>query len=205
MLLASVNDILNDLGFEAMTDITASATLALDAAEAQLASVLNSEFDQGTFTDTFFVSEPPYLDGPACETEFRLRRGFVSSLTSVRYAGPVQDLMDPSAYNDVTATAQLHPDKGIVKDYVTRFRRQFVQIVYVAGFPEDGTNPASYDLTKVPDWLQQAAKTAALLSLADSPSLSEAQIKLDKTVLGIRYSSLINRKLRYAPLSLLPL
>ncbi len=42
MLLASVNDILNDLGFDAMTDITASATLALDAAEAQLASVLNT-------------------------------------------------------------------------------------------------------------------------------------------------------------------
>jgi hypothetical protein len=103
------------------------------------------------------------------------------------------------------ATAQLHPDKGIVKDYVTPYRRQFVQITYVAGFPADGAKPESYDLTKVPDWLQQAAKTAALLSLADSPALSEAQIKLDKTVLGIRYSSLINRKLRYAPLSILPL
>ena len=132
MLLASVSDILSDLGFDAMTDITASATLALDAAEAQLASVLNSEFEQGTFTDTFFVSAPPYRDGPVCETEFRLRRGLVQSLTSMVYAGTV------------------------------------------AG-------------------------------LADSPALSEAQIKLDKTVLGIRYSSLINRKLRYAPLSILPL
>ena len=205
MLLASVSDILSDLGFDAMTDITASATLALDAAEAQLASVLNSEFEQGAFTDTFFVSEPPYRDGPVCETEFRLRRGLVQSLTSMVYAGTVPGLTDSTLYVDVTATAQLHPDKGIVTDYVTPYRRQFVQITYVAGFPADGTNAESYDLTKVPDWLQQAAKTAALLSLADSPALSEAQIKLDKTVLGIRYSSLINRKLRYAPLSILPL
>ena len=205
MLLASVSDILDDLGFDAMTDITASATLALDAAEAQLASVLNTEFDQGTFVDTFYVSEPPYLDGPVSETEFRLRRGLATSLTSIRYAGTVQSLADASVAIDITATAQLHPDKGIVKDFVTRFRRQFVQITYVAGFPPDTSNPASYLISTVPDWLQQAAKAAAMLSLADSPALAEAQIKLDKTVLGIKYNALINRKLRYAPLSILPL
>ena len=205
MLLASVPDILEALGFDAMTDITASATQALDAAEAQLASVLNSEFDQGAFIDTFYVSEPPYQDGPVSETEFRLRRGFVTTLTSIRYAGSVPGLTDPTLYTDVTATAQLHPDKGIVKDFVTRFRRQFVQVSYLAGFPPDTANPTSYLISAVPDWLQQAAKTAALLSLADSPSLSEAQIKLDKTVLGIKYNALVNRKLRYAPLSLLPL
>lgn len=205
MLLASVTDILNNLGFDAMTDISVAATMALDAAEAQLASVLNSEFEQGTFTDTFYVSAPPYRDGPVCETEFRLRRGLLTSLTSMRYSPTVAGLTDSTVYVDVTATVQLHPDKGIVKDYTTPYRRKYVQITYAAGFAADTGNPASYNLTAVPDWLQQAAKTAALLSLADSPALSEAQIKLDKMVLGIKYNSLINRKLRYAPLSILPL
>ena len=66
-----------------MTDINFAITTALDAAESQLEGRLETEFDQGTFIDTFYVREPPYHDGPAFETQFKLRRGLIASLTSV--------------------------------------------------------------------------------------------------------------------------
>ena len=159
MLLAQVSDILSDLGFESMTDITSAATMALDAAEEQLAAALNTEFGQATVTDTFFIREPP---GTRSSNEFRLSRGFVSSLTSVlvnpdlaSLTGQTTQIGDwgslveiaPSGGNvDVTAMVQLDSDKGIVKDIQNRYRHQYIQITYMAGFatdPASGTPPTA--------------------------------------------------------------
>ena len=204
MLLASVDAVVRSLGFDPMSDISMSAMQAVDAAEAQLAAILSTEFDAGTFTDTFFVREPPFMSAQAFETEFRLRRGLVTALTSVKANYAIAQF-GTSTDVDVTSTVVLHPDKGVVRDFQTRYLCQYVQITYTAGFPVDANNPESYDLTKVPDWLQQAARLNAMIGLADSPALSEAQIKLDTKVLGMQYQALIGRKLRYAPSSLLPL
>ena len=113
----------------------------------------------------------------------------------------------PSGGNvDVTSMVQLDSDRGIVKDIQNRYRHQYVQITYQAGFPPDTTNPTtSYLLSAVPDWLQQAAKLAAMLGLADSAPIVEANLKIDKQLLGMRYTSLVSRKMRYAPLSRLPI
>ena len=159
MLLAQVSDILSDLGFESMTDITSAATMALDAAEEQLAAALNTEFGQATFADTFFIREP---HGTRSSNEFRLSRGFVSSLTSVlanpdlaSLTGQTTQIGDwgsmveiaPSGGNvDVTAMVQLDSDKGIVKDIQNRYRRQYIQITYhgrLRGRPGNGTPPAA--------------------------------------------------------------
>ena len=67
---------------------------------------LKTEFDQGAFVDTFYVREPPYLDGPGFETQFKLRRGLVASLTSVVYADTAANLSVAGQYTDVTATVQ---------------------------------------------------------------------------------------------------
>jgi hypothetical protein len=83
-----------------------------------------------------------------------------------------------------------------------------VRITYVAGFdsdPSSGAPPIKYLLTQVPAWLQEATKLRTLLALADSPSLSEAAIKLDTKVLTLQLNALLSRHLRYAPLSILPL
>jgi hypothetical protein len=227
MLLASVTDILDALGFDAMTDITSAATMALDAAEAQLASTLDTDFTQGSYVDTFYVEEPPFRSGPAASTEFRLSHGLVSTLTSVIANG------DPTAFGtsqtvtynngsgwpyafspgeNLDVTANCSPqflgqfkERGVVRDFMTRYCRTWVQISYTSGFPADGTNPASYDLTQVPDWLQQAAKTCALINLSGSPALSEANVKLDVPTLKVQFRSLLTRRIRYAPMALLPL
>jgi hypothetical protein len=206
MLLASIADIRDQLGFDDMTDVNSAITMSMDAAESMLASVLNTEFDRGTFVDTFYVREPPFRDGPAVETEFRLRRGLVQSLTSVLWCADNTAFGDPSSTTDVTAIAVLHPDKGVVKDFKTHYRQVYVQITYVAGFdPNANSPPDGYLLSEVPDWLQNACKLHTLIGLADAPVLSEASIKLDTKLLTAQLNALLTIRLRYAPCSLLPL
>ena len=205
MLLALVSDLREQLGFDDMTDINFAITMALNGAEPQIAALLNTDFPQGTFTDTFYVERPPFQSGGAVSTEFRLRNGLVSALASVVWNPIVTGFSVPASNVDVTSVVQLHQDKGIVKDFTTRYRRVYVQITYTAGFAVDGGNPASYLLSSVPVWLQEAAKLRALLDLADSPALSEANIKLDTQLLGAQFQALLSRHLRYAPVSVLPL
>ena len=201
MLLAPVNEIREQLGFDDMTDINSAVTMALSAAEPQLAAVLNTEFDRGVFTDTFYVREPPFRDGPAVETEFRLRRGLVKEVTSVLLCNDPDAFDDPTSTIDVTAKTTLHSSKGIVRDFKTHYMRQYVQITYDAGF--DADDAGVYQ--NVPDWLKNAAKLQAMINMADSPVLSEAQIKLDTKMLSLEMTALLSRHLRYAPMSLLPL
>ncbi len=207
MLLAAVADIRSQLGFDDMTDVNAAISMAMDAAESMLASRLNTEFGKGTFVDMFYVRSPPFIDGQAVETQFRLRRGLISSLTSVIWSQQLSSFGDTSATTDVTVNAVLHPDKGIVKDFTTRYERTYVQITYVAGFDLDTSvsPPVSYLLTEVPDWLQNAAKLLTLIGLVDAPILSEAGIKLNAKMLTDQFNTLTSIHLRYAPISVLPL
>ena len=201
MRLAQSCDVRGMLGFDDMTDINFAIDMAIDAAEPYLAAQLNTEFDKGTFVDTFYVREPPFRDGPAVSTEFRLRRGLVDSITSVLTCSDPTAFDDETLTVDVTANVTLHPDKGLVKDFKTRYDHQYVQITYDAGFDVDDAGGAQ----AVPDWLKQACKIKTLIGLVDSPVLSEAQIKFDKDLLSTQLVSLLSRHLRYAPLSILPL
>jgi hypothetical protein len=207
VLLAAVADIRSQLGFDNMTDVNAAISMAMDAAESMLSSRLNSEFDKGTFVDTFYVRSPPFKDGPAVETQFRLRRGLISSLTSVIWSQGLAGFGTPASETDVTAVVNLHPDKGVVKDFTTRYERAYVQVTYVAGFDLDttATPPVSYDLRQVPDWLQNAAKLLTLIGLVDAPIMSEAGIKLNAKMLTDQFNTLTSIHLRYAPISVLPL
>lgn len=219
MLLASVAEILERLGFDVMPDITNSVTFALDSATEQIAAILDTDFTQGTYTDTFYVEKPPYRVQQATSTEFRLRRGLVSSLTSVLAAYNVGDFNPGSppllptywANNqsisqqsdtpiNVTPNVVLDGDRGVCKDFQNNYKGMYVQITYVSGFAVSGNSYLA-----VPDWLQQAAKLKAMMALANDPSLEEAQIKIDVKVLAPQFNSLISRKLRYAPIALLPM
>ena len=156
MLLAQVSDILNDLGFDSDDRHHGAATMALDAAEEQLGGRAEYGIRAGHVVDTFFIQEPY---GNRASTEFRLSHGFVSSLTSVlvnpylpSLTGQTTQIGDwgqlvqitPSGGNvNVTAMVQLNSDKGLVKDIQNRYRHQYVQITYVAGFPTDPSNPAA--------------------------------------------------------------
>ena len=208
MLLASVNDIRERLGFDDMTDIMFAAQMALDAATPQIEAALNTLFDQDSYVETFFVDRPPYRDKQAIRTKFRLNNGFVSSLTSVKVSYQLASFSaqpPDTSILDVTSKVMIDTDRGIVDDINTNYCRQYVQISYTAGFVPDTQNADSYLLTTIPDWLQQAAKLRAMIGMADDASLSEAGIKLDTKTLWAQFNALISRKLRYAPTAKMPL
>ena len=167
--------------------------------------------------------QPPYrAGGPGFQTQFRLRHGFVTPpLTSILFNPhvsmltgqasqlgswpPVLNTPSGRANIDVTASVHLDAEKGLVTDFTNRYASQYVMVVYTAGFATDPSTPGSYLISTVPDWLQQAAKLCAMLALADCPSLSEAQIKIDKQLVGMQYTALMSRKARYFPNALLPI
>ena len=207
MLLASMTDIRERLGFDDMTDINFAATMALDAATPQIEAMLNTSFTQGSCVETFFVEKPPYMNRQAFRTKFRLNNGFVT-LTSVKFAYELAAFSQQTPngnFKDVTNTVMVDTDRGIVDDINNRYERQFVQIAYTAGFPVDGVNPDSYDLTAIPDWLQQAAKLRAMIGMADDAAVSEAGIKLDTKMIWAQFNALVSRKMRYAPTAKMPL
>ena len=206
MLLALPSDVVSQLGFDNMADIAFAVQMAMDAAEPYLASQLNTDFGAGSYSDMFYIREPRYRDGSGYSTELRLHQGNITAITSVLVSSDVAGFANgDSAVTDVTANVFVDNDKGIVKDFTTPYARQFIKISYTAGFATDPANPASYLISSIPDWLQNACKLKTLIGLVDSPALSEAQIKLDAKLLQSQLNALLSRKIRYAPIAALPL
>jgi hypothetical protein len=201
MLLTAVQGIRESLGFDDMTDINFAIEAALHAAEPQLAAQLGTSFARTAVTDTFFVRRPGYEDGRHVQTEFRLSRGLVVPTPVATRAydpGPLDTegrVVDGVRYN---------LDKGIARDWMTHYESEYVRFTYEAGF-DVGGSPETYDLTQVPTWLQEAAKLLAMLHLADSPTLTEANVKLEKLMLSQQLKALLSDHIRYAPMALLPM
>ena len=193
MLLASVPSLRLELGFDDMTDINAAITAALNSAEPQLAVALNTSFTRDEATDTFWVRKPAIIEGKHHETEFWLRRGFLSAAPSVT-GFPILD-----------GSLVVNLEKGTVRDWTTYYRDATLVFSYTAGFAPDPSNAASYNLTQVPSWLQEAAKLLALARLADSPPITEAGIKIDVATIKVQLDALLGRHTRYAPMALYPL
>lgn len=193
MLLASVSGIREELGFDDMTDINAAITMALNAAEPQLASALNTSFARAEVTDTFWVDEPTVIDGPHRKTEFWLSRGFV-------HGEPVV-----TGFDGAQAAMNYNKEKGIARDWTTYYSRAHVRFVYQAGFETDDQVSGQYKLDQVPGWLQEAAKLQALVHLASAPSITEAGIQIEVETIKAQLASLMGEHIRYAPMALYPL
>jgi hypothetical protein len=204
MLLVPVVDIREALGFEDMTDINAAAETALNAATSLLESMLDTDFSKATRTDRFYAHEPGVVRGPSVQTQFRLRRGFVQSVSSVIYADALSNLGLGATSLDL-ADLYLDAEKGVLRDDVTAYSRSYLKVTYTAGFDPHPSDPSQYDPDQIPDWLQQAAKLRAQISLAGQPVMESANIKLDVKELTNELNALVGRKRRYAPLALLPL
>lgn len=208
MLLAAVADVRDDLGFDDMTDINEAIKGALHAAEPRIAAALRADFKAKTgLVDVFYVNQPKYQLHLHVQTEFLLRYGFVTQLTSA-FMSDFPTIGDDKY--DLLANSRIVPSaddlaKGVLRDYQTQYCRAYVAFTYNAGFPADGTDATSYDLTVVPSWLQQAAKLAAKIMLDGTSILKEAGVTQQVEVLQANYDQLIEQHVRYAPVAMLPL
>ncbi|WP_113155974.1 hypothetical protein [Nitratireductor sp. OM-1] len=193
MLLTSAAAVREELGFDDMTDINDAVAMALNAAEPQLASALNTSFGRAEVTDTFWVPEPTVVDGPHRKTEFWLSRGFVfGDLTVAGFDVP------PDAI-------KLNRERGVARDWETFYVRAHVALTYTAGFEADETNPKQYKLDQVPSWLQEAARLQALVHLSSAAPITEAGISIDVETCRTQLASLMTDHSRYAPMAIHPL
>lgn len=203
MLLALVEDIAAELGFENTLDMSTAVNGYLNAADALLQSRLGTVFAKGVgVVDTFYAHEPGFTQGVSVQTQFRLSRGFVKTLTEVVYAATLDDL---GAGTNITATVVLDPDKGVLRDMRTVYAGQYVRATYTAGFDADTQYPEAYKKSDVPEWLRQLAKLKCKELMAGHPQLKNAGIDLDAKALGMQYEAALIPKTRYAPVALLPL
>jgi hypothetical protein len=212
MLLAAITDVQTDLGFSAMPNIQAAISAALEIAEQTLASAIGTTFDQKQITDAFYVRTPSYRDGPNVRTELRLSRGFVNQTPAVVGTMAASNvgygLFDIAPIYpdtlDVSANLVIDWEKGVARDITTQYCQNWLTVQYTAGFPGSGSDPMSYDLTKVPQWLQQAANLSAKIIIQSNPALEDPKIKLDTTLMQRQLNVLLGQHIRYAPAALFP-
>jgi hypothetical protein len=203
MLLSTVAAVRDRLGFSSMTDINNAITGAMHAAESQLGAVLGTEFGAvSSQADVFWVPEPGFVQGDHVQTEFRLKRGFVTTGTLVAERDTDFLFSAPTA---ITSEVNISLVKGVVVSYQHNFDVEYVRLTYDAGFAVDGVDSTSYDLSEVPEWLQEAAILQTMVTLETHPSLESAGIKQDTKQLRFQISLMIRPYIRYAPLTLFPL
>ena len=203
MMLTDPTIIRDFLGFDDMTDINDAIDAALTSATSTLASRLNTTFQRSTGKDMFFVEAPFRQVGYLQQTEFRLSKGFIHAITKWDHATEIGSTDATSAVGDIIT----NNDKGIVKDMQTDYTLRFVQAEYTYGFEPSATDPEMYDLTQVPDWLQEAAKLSALMNLEHNPSLKAIDEGAGGTptrVFSIPLQNLMAEHARYAPLAQIP-
>lgn len=201
MLLATVKSVRDALGFDDMNDINEASEAALHAAAPQIASILRSEFTAGEHSAEFFIYRPGFKQGTHCRTEFLMPHGFIKEFT---VSGDTQSKFSDGPI-DLTANMKADLVKGHFRDGTTNYYENTVTFAYKYGFDVDETNPKSYNLTQVPEWLQEAARLRALLYLLDQPSLVEAGVKLDAKVTALQFDAIIGPRRRYAPMAFLPI
>jgi hypothetical protein len=203
MLLASVSEIREALGFEDMPDITDAITQALHTATEVLSSRLGTAFDKVTASDHYFVEKPSRQIGPLNSTEFRLGRGFVT-ITSMQRGKTFSALGTSDAVEYLNAVLP-KPVLGVVLDPQTVYDQDFVRITYSAGFDESQNDPGTFDLSQVPGWLQELAKLQAMVLVAGSAPIKQAGLELDTKTLSMRFEAGVSGRIRYTPAALLAL
>jgi len=204
MMLATVEALVEELGFDAMTDITAAAAGALQAATAVIEARIGTSFEERANVDRYYVNEPGFILANSFVTEFRLTNGFVQEITHLRRA-PAVELLSHNSAVSYPGLVIIDKPKGKITDYVTYYSRHFVEIGYTSGFPVSDTDENAYDPDVVPAWLQQVARLKATILLSEHPVMSQAQINIDVRTLNQQAELILNRNVRYTPTAILPL
>lgn len=187
MFLTSVANVRTQLGFDDMDDINLAIESALHSAEFQISGMLNTSLRSGSSVDSFYLYEPTFRQGTYFRSEVRLRHGFIRD-TTTNFGSFTWDT-----------------EKGVGFDTSYRFDVETLEVTYDYGFEADESNPDSFDLSVVPSWLQEAGRICTLINLADNPSLTKAEVKLDKEQLRRSLRGTLALHLRYAPTAILPI
>jgi len=223
MLLTRVDKVRTDLGYEDMPDINVAIRSAIDMAEIELASALETTFLKASYKDIFYVEESRFQRPGHGTTYFKLSNGLVRAVPEfiVELANDPDDFgVEPVA--TITNT-KLRAEKGVVADFSNIYDRfanltpalnfkasrqlagGYLQVTYDAGFNLDSDDATSYDLSEVPLWLQEVAKALAMVKMLGHPLTEDIANSQDPKTLQLAAQQMLSPHLRYEPNSLLPL
>ena len=143
---------------------------ALDAAAVHLGAQLDTEFDEGAHTDTFYIDSSIY-EPVGGLYRLKLAHGFVLASTLSIYT--VDDLFGASLSPVQLAAPQYRSDpKSLEKGFIdipATLEGSYVIVSYTAGFA---------DVSEVPAWLSEASLATAIRVM------SWQQLGDDKPALG---------------------
>jgi hypothetical protein len=199
------------LGYDNLTNINNSIARGLDQAELFLATNLRTIFGRVSQTDVFFVRSS-FIAGATHRSSFLLSQGFVQASPAYtakaalsRLGLAESDAIDLRAHDGDDLT-DMDAEIGILNVDGIDLSGYFLEVTYDAGFATDAAISEMYDLSEVPDWLEEAARVSAMLTLAEDRTLrgdEESAIKTDhlKAALG----SVVDSHVRYRPTAHRPL
>jgi hypothetical protein len=199
MLLASVDDVRNEMTFDDLPDVDTAIEAALKATTRVLERRLRTDFDYGTHTDTFLVSpkwvpsQPLpqvvtntvvptrarvgtglYANSPIYSTEFKLNHGFLTLLdTATVYSATLIPYLDDSGLR-----ANLRAFEGDGLDHTffgDEEGRLYVSQIDMRGLYVQVNYTAGFTVASdlvydnVPDWLVRAAIIHAQIMLDKNP------------------------------------
>ena len=221
MRLALQSQVMAALGLANLPDYNNAVSSALEFATLGLENVLRTEFELTTTTDYF---EPNVFEPLR---KLRLKRGFVlqgPTANGVPVTNPqVIYAASPWAMKngntvDITSMCVFDYEKGVVwvrnlagdlsaSGAMSRLASagyyglpgSSVSVSYSAGFPVSKADPTLFDLTIVPDWLQQLAQMRAQINLAQHPAIDVTKAVAGVSDLQSQFVSVVARKTRYTP------
>lgn len=200
MRVAAVDEVRKEIGYDDIEDVNAVIRSALDSASDTLSAHLRTPLDLALRADHFSVGDVVWLEGVS-RLKLLLTQGFVSTIGfSVYYADRIELLEDPAGRIDITEKAVLAGEKGAVAIPGLNLQDRFVRVEYMAGFAASDDDPDQADLSKVPGWLQMAAKTLAHARLAGNRMIYEDAAKAPNAKdLMDQAASQVAGRVRYVP------
>jgi hypothetical protein len=203
MRLIDPTVVLDHLAKENSTDNLLAATSAVELATAACEARLSTSFNAGTAVDVMYITSSMPLGLTAFQTRLLASRGFITSasLTTVKALGVAKFGTDEET---ALTNVVINYDKGIVTLVDDDLTGYYVKLSYSYGFANTG---GLY--TGAPEWLQEACKLMALMTLISgpNPTITEKKDVVESTpkALATQFETIMAQNIRYAPGAAMPL
>ena len=196
MRLIDPSVVLSYLGKDTSTDNAAAATSAIEMATASIEARLSTTLAAGTAQDTMMVTNSR-LVGAAYMSTLLASKGFIKTGTVTASRALA---VSSFGTDDATTLTELviNYDKGILTETATNLTGLFVRLEYQYGFAADVDG--LYQGT--PDWLKEACKILAVLTLIAGPNpiiTEKDDVVTPPRALVTQYETIMAQAIRYAP------
>lgn len=207
MKLVAASAVSSALGLGSITLIDNAVTAALHTATEEVKAATLADYDEGTYTDVFFI-HAMFRAGDSYRATLALRHGFVTGTPTAKVAANYAAVVAEGEAILSTALILDAERGGLTIDSADNLSNKYVSVTYNAGFAVDGSDDELYDADDVPEWLKKAAILYASASLLrTNPDLqgADGQVKRDPKELHSSAERIARGHVRYFPSPIRPI